>query len=277
VAPKTVKIYSENNHYQRAEVLKRNREKRTRYGEFLIEGVAIINQAIKHCWPLKAFFYARGGKLSDWARGVLHDSSAECHFELPPKLMQKLSDKEETSELLAIAKMPENDPQRIPAKAQGLVVVFDRPNSPGNLGSSVRSCDAFQADGVVVTGHAADIYHPQAVRGTMGALFALPIVRLESHKEVAAWVETLRGQGFPYQVVGTSARAEKYLEQQAFSAPTVLIMGNETYGLSNNYRALCDSIVKIPIAGAVSSLNVSCAASITLYEIQRQRTALQPA
>lgn len=152
------------------------------------------------------------------------------------------------------------------------MVVFDRPSSPGNLGSSLRSADAFGADGVIITGHAVDIYDPFVVRGSMGALFALPVATAQSHLEVANWVRTAGESGFDYQIIGSSGKAESFSNEQSFLRSTVLVMGNETVGMSKGYWEICNAVVKIPIGGALSSLNVSCAASILLYEIARQRS-----
>jgi tRNA G18 (ribose-2'-O)-methylase SpoU len=106
----------------------------------------------------------------------------------------------------------------------------------------------------------------------MGAIFAMPVATAASHLEVADWVKSARDSEFDYQVVGSSGKTEKLITNQAFTRPTVLIMGNETVGMSRGYWDICDSVVKIPIGGALSSLNVSCAASILLYEVVRQRS-----
>jgi TrmH family RNA methyltransferase len=71
-----------------------------------------------------------------------------------------------------------------------LGIVFDRPTSPGNVGTLIRSIDAFSADGLVVTGHAADVYDPKAVRASTGSLFAVPVVRSDSSADVLSWART---------------------------------------------------------------------------------------
>jgi TrmH family RNA methyltransferase len=88
---------------------------------------------------------------------------------------------------------------------------------------------------------------------------------------VAAWVENARATGYDYQIVGSSGKTDTLITTQSFKRPTVLVLGNETVGMSRGYWDICDSVVKIPIGGALSSLNVSCAASILLYEVTRQR------
>jgi tRNA G18 (ribose-2'-O)-methylase SpoU len=267
------KVLKRDNFFQRAEVIKRNREKRTRAGQFLVEGVAQINIAVKHNWEIAALLFSSGRPLSRWATELVQSGVALELWELAPELMEELSEKDETSELLAIINAKNLSTSDIPAKPKGLVVVFDRPSSPGNLGSSLRSADAFGVDGVIITGHAVDIYDPYVVRGSMGALFALPVATAASHIEIADWVRNARSNGFDYQVVGSSGKTEALLTTQSFDRPTVLILGNETVGMSRGYWEICDSVVKIPIGGALSSLNVSCAASILLYEVSRQRAS----
>lgn len=266
-----VRVRTRDNNFQRAEVIKSNRTKRTRYGQLLVEGVAQINLAVIHGWRVSAFLYPAGRALSTWAEELLSKGIADSHWELAPDLLAELSDKDETSEIMAIIEARTLAPSAIPAKANGLVVVFDRPSSPGNLGSSIRSADAFGADGIVITGHAVDIYDPHVVRGSMGALFALPATTAPSCKEIKEWVEHSRSAGFDYQIVGSSGKAEQVIFDVDLTKPTVLVLGNETVGMSQGYWEICDSVVKIPIGGALSSLNVSCAASILLYEAIRQR------
>ena len=97
------------------------------------------------------------------------------------------------------------------------------------------------------------------------------MLRLHSHKELYAWIQLLKNTYPNFQIIGTSARGDIIVDQCNFLKPTVLLLGNETVGLSKNYKGISDLIVEIPIDGVASSLNVSCAASIILYEIKRQR------
>jgi len=269
--PKLVKIYTENNDFQYIETLRRKREKRLRSQEFFVEGVRPINMALAHTWQINAFAYTREKKLSDWAENILRQSRARTHYEMPLHLLEKLSNKSEPSELLALVAMPEDDLKRIPVHEGLLVVVFDRPASPGNLGTIIRSCDALNVDGLIITGHSVDLYDPETISATTGSFFSLPTVRLPSQKELLPWIEQLRERIGAVQIVGSDEKAVIDLGEQDFGRATVLVVGNETWGMSASYRELCDTVVQIPIAGAASSLNVACATSILLYEIDRQR------
>ena len=101
--------------------------------------------------------------------------------------------------------------------------------------------------------------------------FAVPVVRVPGPADLLPWFETIRRTIGPFQIVGSSAKATTDIAEHDFSKPTVLLVGNETWGLSAAFKELCDVMVTIPIGGSATSLNVACAASIILYEIDRQR------
>jgi 23S rRNA (uridine2479-2'-O)-methyltransferase len=243
--------------------LKANRRQRAQQGRFLVEGVRAIDAAVQRRWSIACFLHPDGRPLSTWARGLLDASVADEHVAVAPELWLELSDRDEPSELLAVLALPPDDLSRI---QPGLAVVFDRPSSPGNLGSVIRSADAFGAAGVVVTGHAADPYDPQAVRASQGALFALPVVRESSWAELESWLDRpgLR-------VVGSSAHGAVRLADCDLSGDLVLVLGNEARGLSVGWRDRCDAVVAIPAGGVAGSLNVAAAAAILLYEARRRR------
>jgi TrmH family RNA methyltransferase len=248
-----------------------NRKQRARQRRFVVEGVRAINEAVDHGWAIDSFWYSGAGRLSGWARSLLDSGVAQTHYELPAALMAELSGKDETSELIAIVGQPPDDLARIPAETDALVVVFDRPVSPGNLGSVIRSSAAFGAHGVVVTGHAADVYDPQTVRASVGTLFALPVVRSPGGSELDEWIVGLRHELPGLQVVGSSARAICSVSSLDLRPPTVLVVGNETKGLSGAWRERCDELVLIPMRERGGSLNAAAAASVLLYEVDRQR------
>jgi len=266
------KVRSENNDFQHVMVLRDNRKARQKYREFFVEGVRCIESMLAHHWEATGFYYDADRRLSPWAQSILDASRARMHYALSSPLMQKLSEKEETSELIATARMPDDDFNRIPVRPQLLAVILDRPANPGNLGTSIRSCDAFGADAVIITGHAADPYHPQAVRGSMGSLFAERVLRSSSHEELLGWCEQVRARLSELQIIGTSARGDTPLSALDHTRPTILCIGNETSGLAPRLAAACERTIKIPMRGWASSLNISCALSIMLYEFESRRS-----
>ena len=269
--PRTLQVSTANTAFQRMEVLRRNRTKRHRYGEFLVEGVRPINAMLGNGWTVRALAYPRVRSLSRWASSILETSDAETHFEMDPRLFDQLSDKDDPAELLAVAAMRPDTTDRIPTDATMLVIVIDRPASPGNLGTLIRSADAFGATGVIVTGHGVDLYDPTTIRASVGTFFSMPAITLPSHRELADWIATVRPSHPSLAIVGTSARATTSLRDFAWPRDIVLAVGNETSGLSHAYRDLSDAMVTIPMLGAATSLNAAVATSIVLYEVASAR------
>lgn len=278
MAPKLVHLRSANDAFQHAHALSRNRARRQKHRKFFVEGVKTIQQAMSHSWKVDAVYYAGDVELSSFAVKVLERSTARMHYELPTRLFEPLrwsSKHGKRSELIALIEMQRDDISRIPVDEHSVVVVFDRPSSHGNLGTVIRTCEVFGSSGLVITGHAVDLYDPQTVRASMGSLFSLPIVRLPSHREVRAWAEGVRRRYGGFRVVGSSARGAIDVRGYGFEGPVALVIGNETHGLSMSYLKACDDIVRIPTRGEASSLNVASAAAILLYEFERQRETNQ--
>ena len=272
--PRHLEVSTANTAFQRIDVLRRNRNKRHRYGEFVVEGVRAINGALAAGWTVRSFAYPRDRQLSRWATDILATSTAESHLSVAPALFDTISEKEESSELLAVVAMRPDSVERIPTGPGMAVVVVDRPGSPGNLGTLIRSCDAFGVAGVIVTGHGVDLYEPATIRASVGSFFSVPCIALESHREVAEWVGELRGSYSGLTVVGTSARASSELRDFHWGTEVVLLVGNETNGLSHAYREMCDDIVRIHMRGTATSLNAAVATSIVLYELDTHRRRL---
>ncbi len=268
-----LRISRPNARFQQWEALLHNRSKRQRAGEFLVHGVRPITLALEHDWPVRAILYDAERALSRWATDVLARAGGE-RVAMAPDLLRQLSGKDEdASELVAVVELPGDDLSRIPADPGFLGVAFDRPSSPGNIGTIVRSVDAFAGRGLIVTGHGADPYDPKAVRASTGSLFAVPVVRVPSHRDVTAWVRGQRADGIPITIVGTDEHGTGDIADVDLTGPTLLVIGNETSGLSAGWRESCDVMARIPIGGAASSLNAASAAAVTLYEAAHQRRA----
>jgi 23S rRNA (uridine2479-2'-O)-methyltransferase len=271
-----LRVTTRNARFQQWEALLGNRNKRQRNGEFLVQGVRPITMAVRFGWEVREFLVNADVRLSAWAKEAL-DSVRAAEIGVAGELMAELGGKTEAApELLAVVGMPADDLNRMLAGPGMLVVVFDRPATPGNIGTLLRSADAFGASGVIVTGHAADVYDPKAVRASTGSLFSVPAVRVASHRLVLDWVTGLRGMGVAVQVVGTDEKGDLDAAQYDFTRPTLLLIGNETVGLSSGWREACDHLVRIPMAAtAASSLNAAAAASVLLYESMRQKAAVE--
>ena len=271
-----LRVTTRNARFQQWEALLGNRTKRQRSGEFLVQGVRPITMAVRAGWEIRELLYNADANLSTWARQTLAQIRT-TRVAVAGELMRELGAKDDSApELLAVVGMPDDDVGRIPAGRDMLVVVFDRPTSPGNIGTLIRSADAFGAGGIVVTGHAADVYDPKSVRASTGSLFALPVVRVPSHRPVLDWITDIRGDRVDASIVGTDEHGDLDIADYDFTQPTVVVVGNETTGLSSGWHDACDHLVRIPMAGTASSLNAATAASIVLYESARQRAASKP-
>lgn len=259
-----LRITRENARFQQWEALLTNRSKRHRNRELLVQGVRPITRAVEEGWTVRALLRADGAG-SAWSDGLWASTDAE-RVVLSPDLHARLSGKD-GAELVAVVEMPDDGVARLAdsSRPHGPVVVFDRPTSPGNIGTLARSADAFGASALVVTGHAADPYDPQSVRASTGSLFALTVLRVPGHGPV---VEHAHAHG--YRIVGTDEEGSP-LGEVDLSGRLVLVVGNETHGISSGWRAACDDIASISMTGTASSLNAAVAGSIVLHEALRQR------
>jgi len=254
-------VSTRNASFQQWQALLTNRTKRHRSGEFLVHGVRPISLAVEHGWEIHDLIYPDRQSLSSWARDILERSGARA-VAMDPALVAELADKE-SAELIAVVGLPPS-----PALPDAdLVGVFDRPTTPGNIGTLIRSADAFGAAAVVVTGHAADPYDPKSVRASTGSIFALPVIQADGPDDLMPWAARTG-----VQLVGTDEHGAVDVSEHDLTGPTALLIGNETTGLSAAWKSAADILVRIPITGAASSLNAAAAATVVLYEASRQRS-----
>lgn len=261
-------ITGRDSRFHRWQAMMSSRAQRQRLRQFLVQGVRPLNCARAYGWTFSTLIYNADIPLSNWARDTL--AAVDCeHVAMSAELIEELGEKTEpVPELLAVVTMPEERLDRIDIRSDFLGVVFDRPVSPGNTGTLIRSADAFGAHVVITTGHAADPYDPQAIRGSAGSVFAVPIVRVES---VDAVIDHFRS----VHIVGTDEHAETDLAAVDFQRPSLIVIGNETAGLSRHWRERVHTMARIPI-GAASSLDAATAGSIALYEATGQRARVTP-
>ncbi len=249
------------------------RKYRTQHHQFFVEGVRAINGAFQYNWPVDMLIYSTERPLSGWAQEVIARADPNARVEVNDYLMERLSQRQETSELMAVVRQADDNLARLPLSERLLAVLADRPQSPGNLGSLIRSCDALGVDGLLIIGHAVDLYAPRTVRASMGSFFALPTVRLDSLDTLGSWLDGVRARWPNFQVVGSSAHAPLAAWACDLAGPLLLVLGNEMEGMSHRLSQMCDVHALVPMSGSASSLNVTAAASILLYEVRRQRAA----
>ncbi len=267
-------VSAKNALFQQWLALKTNRQKRHRLGQFLVEGTSAIDAAVRHGWVIEELLYPAGRRLSDWATAHLENAVVRRKVAMDPALLGELTERNEGTELLAVARMREVELSALGLPEPWLVLVLDRPKSPGNMGSIIRSAVSFDATALVVTGHAADPFDPACVRASVGTLFDLPLVRLPSHAPLLSWVAERRARQ-PLTLLGTGQDGPQSLDRSSLTGNLMVILGNETQGLSQAYREACDAFVHLPTSARQSSLNVSAAAAIVLYEARCQRSRLR--
>ena len=195
MSPRTLLVSTRNSAYQVLESLRSNRQKRHRTRTFLLEGVQPITRALAHGWSFEAVIHAQEARLSPWAAEIVARCQAPIRYELSRELLQDLSGKD--GGLGTARRRPHggDDLARIPVERNLLAVVIDSPSNPGNLGTLVRSCDALGAHGVIVTGHAADLYDPATITASRGSLFAIPVVRARIACQLSSAGSTPCGAG----------------------------------------------------------------------------------
>jgi TrmH family RNA methyltransferase len=253
---------------QLLEALRTNRQKRERQRRFVVEGVRNIDGAVRAGWPVHTVLSHAGHPLSRWAGEVVDRCTSAELLRLAPDLFDLLTDRDERPELLLVVEIPRRLPDDVPRANDIVAVVLDRIASPGNLGTIVRTADAFGVGAVVTVGHAASPWDPQAVRASTGSLFAVPVVAAEGPEDVETFC---RQRGML--IVATDEDGGVDIADAELRRPCALLLGNEATGLSRGLRDIADLTVRIPIGGSASSLNVAVAAGIALHELARRRPA----
>ncbi len=257
--------------FQHWQSLLGNRSKRHRTGEVLVQGVRPITVAVDAGLEVVALLADADARRSAWSRETIERSGAPV-VAVATELMAELGEKEEAApELLAVVRRPRSGPGDLPDRDDGLVLVLDRPTSPGNVGTLVRSADALGVHAVVVTGHAADPWDPRALRASTGSMFALPIITIDDPSPVLDWRDRRRAAGSDVTVLGTDESGATLLPHADPRGAVVVVVGNETRGMSRAWSEACDVVVSIPMTGSASSLNAAASGSIALYELARRR------
>lgn len=232
-------------------------EKKTRraQGVFLCEGTKLVGEALRWGPPPELLAVAEGtappAELPAGVRVV----------EVPEALLRAVSTVETPQGMLAVCRTPDTaPPETLP---EGRLLVLDGVQDPGNVGTILRTLDAFDADGLLLTGGCADPYGWKAVRSSMGAVFRRPIYS-GTPEELAA---LLHRSGLP--LYGAALREDTVDARQADYTRCTLAIGSEGRGLSREVLNLCDQTIRIPMSDRCESLNAAIAAAVLLWESWR--------
>ena len=265
-------ITRENAEYQIIHSLKTNREKRNKLHEVFVEGIECIKQAVHSKIKITRIITADYEALSDWARELISSNNDAKIIEMAGPLYQSLCDKSNPSELLATVELSPWEIHDINTE-NPFIIVFDRPSDYGNLGTLIRSANAFCADGIFLVGHGIDMYESKVIRASLGSIFSTKIVQIQSLDILKNFIEAEK-QKNNMTVIGTDSAGDTSIRNEKIKRPVMVIIGNEAMGMSVKLKDLCDKIISIPMGGIVNSLNVSCAASIIMWEITRMGSFL---
>jgi RNA methyltransferase, TrmH family len=242
------------------------RKARRETGLFVAEGASVLMTARENGWRPQILVHgaeARDGPahrdLIDWAlRGGTEG------LEVSHAVLEKLAAKENPQNLMGVFEQRWSALPEVKSLAKSaLWVALDEIRDPGNLGTIIRTVDAVGADGVILVGNCCDPYQREGVRATMGSLFAVPLVKVER----ATFVEW--ASGWPGDRIGTHLDATADFREGNYKGPALLLMGREGPGMSDEVAAVCNRLVKIPMAGRLDSLNLAVATALMLYEIKR--------
>jgi len=220
---------------------------RQEHGLFVAEGSNVLARAREQGWEPE--YLLTTTSAGPWGKAAL--------MRVDEKIMGQVSAQKNPPGVIGVFRQRWGT-----VKPEGLWVALEDMRDPGNLGTVIRTSDAAGAQGIILAGQSCDPFSPDCVRATMGSIFAMPLVRLEQKP----FLDLLRQ--WPGESVGTHLKAtESY--RRSYKAPTLLVMGSEGKGLSEEASAACSTLVRIPMKGGAESLNVAIATGLMLFEAQR--------
>jgi RNA methyltransferase, TrmH family len=242
----------------------RQRKARRASGLFLVEGILHLGEAVAAGWRIDSILYAPELLSSDFASSLVAEQAAKgvrCQ-PVSSQVFESLADKENPQGILALVEGPGSRLDQLAPEHIKRGAALVSPQDPGNIGTILRTLDAVDGDGLFLLDGGADPFQPAAVRASMGTLFWKPVVQT-SFSAFVGWVRT--GE---CQLIGTSAHGSiDYREVHPGSERWMLLLGSEQKGLSREQAAACDLLVRIPMHGRASSLNLAVAAGILLYQL----------
>lgn len=240
---------------------------RSRTGLYLIEGIRHVARAVEHHAPIQSLFLAPSVLTNQFGQRLtrrLRRSGVPC-TQLSPQLYRDLTLAVEPQGLGAVVRQQCFPIGEVRPARDSFWLAVESMESPGNLGTIIRTAEATGITGIFVIRPGVDPFDPGAVRASMGSLFSQKLV-LCSAREFADWAKT-----FGVAVVGSSPGG--LLDYKALRCrwPAVLLIGSEKLGMSDHLMEVCDFMVRIPMLGRGDSINVAVAAGVLLYEMFNQR------
>lgn len=236
-------------------------------GRFVFEGARIVADALDSGAPIEEAFVASSAlrRLSPLAERL--ERAGASVFEVTPPVEAKLACTQTPQGVFCVARMLDKALSLDKINIVGAYLAVEAAQDPGNVGTILRSAEAFGLDGVLLSPGCADLWSPKVVRASMGAVFRLPVFRPADFTD-ALRALSARGMKTLAAVAGKNARA---VTGEDLRGGVVACVGNEGNGLSEACVAACETRVTIPMKGRAESLNAAAAAAVLMWEIEKQR------
>jgi TrmH family RNA methyltransferase len=254
------------------EIVRLQLKKRARdeSGLFVIEGYRENSRALNNGIKIKNLVFCRDWFLKDNNEELISAMLA-AGVELvavSKPVFKKLSYRDRPDGFISIATQPVVGLENINVEPGSIVLVVESVEKPGNLGTILRGCDATGLAGIVLCDPVTDVFNPNVVRASTGALFSVPLAVCSSAEEVIAWCKT---KGIA--IFSTTPHTEQIYWDVDFGIkqPIAIVAGAEQYGLSEVWFKESDQLVKLPMLGSADSLNIAVSSIVCLYEALRQR------
>jgi len=236
---------------------------RAEQNAFVSEGLRHVVEAVRGGWRVRRLV------LSESAGGspLLREAMAGCEaaggrvLTVTDELMTRVARRDNAQSVIAVIEQRWSTLETVTAEPGVTWLALEGIRDPGNLGSVVRSADAFGVAGILLIGHTVDPYSSEAVRASMGSIVNVPLIRVDE----AAFLDWHRG--WVGRTLGTHLKASLRPEAIARGQATLLLMGNEQSGLTEPVAAICDLLVRIPMRPGADSLNLAAATAIMLYAV----------
>ena len=238
------------------------RKHRRQQERFLVEGLQLLHMALDAgAQPLEVFYCESQFEGSEAA--LLLDRFGQAGAELAPvspPVMATLSERDAPQGMVATFALFETPLQALRLAGSEMVVVLDRLQDPGNLGTLIRTADAVGAAAAILIEPSVDPFDPKTVRGSMGSLFNVPLVQTTDVPGLFAY---LHAKGL--RLVGADAQLGEAWGEGLWDGGAALILGNEARGLSDDVRPYVEAWARLPILGQAESLNVAVAGGVLMY------------
>jgi TrmH family RNA methyltransferase len=237
------------------------RKERDETGLFVAEGLKNVTEGVELGHAPRILLYGRDGADHPLLRKAVQATLAARGevLEVTHDILAKVARRDNPQTVVGVFAQTFRPLDAVDPGDAPCFVALHRVRDPGNLGTIVRTADSAGCGGVILVGECCDPYSVEAVRATMGSIFAVPLTRC-GEAEFAGW-----RKAWPGSVVGTLLSATTDYRAADYRKPSLILMGNEQQGLPPEMAVLCDVAVKIPMRGRADSLNLSVATGIMIY------------